>query len=1066
MSLTIVEASAGTGKTHKIEELVARFVLEDGVPVDRILAVTFTRAATAEMRDRLRRRLQREATLAPVGSERRARAVVAVRNFDAATITTIHGFCSRVLRAVGSHGGGIIGTSARDGLIVAEAVNDELIRLVADAVAPLHPAVTADWNKPIENSLLYFVRTLLTQTSASPVSTADDRLGEDSALWARLVSDLRDEVGIRHEGERAMNFDELVRLTHRQLGADSEAAALVASMYDVVLVDEFQDTDLRQWQLFQAAFLPTGGDVKVVVVGDPKQSIYGFRGADVTAYLTAKKGVQPERLSESWRASPDLLKALNLLLKDSRFGHDEIEHHDLASPSELKLPQINRVGLVPLQVRALSPEPSKDYVVADAGKTAAAHDAASVVHELLRTPATDTARAPQYSDIAVLVRMNDDAQRIAEVFAQRGIPVAQFGGEALGKSRGAEAWRQLLEAVNEPTAPGLAAFAAIGPFIGWTPQQLSDADDDALASLQRTLEHWRVLITTRGVGVASASLCPKVGMARRVLEMPMGQRLLTDIEHIGDLLQARHPRGVEPRALLDSITELAEISTGATEQQRRIDSGADAVRVMTIHASKGLEFPFVLLPFEWAGNARSSSVFHLPDTGLVLDVSPELKDDDWEEAGRAAAYGDDQRTLYVALTRAQLQVVVWWAAAHGKPDKALRELLFDRSPDRLRVDHEAPARRGDLAADMEALHLLATASEGTIGAVEVAADDAGPSADVSPAAPVSEALSGPLDVCSMTRSVDTRWRRHSFSSVSKANEELRDWVVLERDTATDAEPAPAPGASEGSLLALKDGGKEFGVRFHSTMERLDFTAGDLDAAVKAALEEEWSASVLKKSGELLARGISEVLHSPTGRCFDDRPLRELKSADRLNELDFRLPLATGGAAATQREIGAVMLDHLPDADPFRGFAEELRAAARPVDLVGYLIGSLDLVARVRRDGVDRFVISDYKTNQLFDDDGKCVLAAYEPARMPAAMVHHGYPLQIVLYSVALHRYLRWRLSGYRPTVHLGGAAYFFVRGMVGSGTPTDADGQPFGVCSWVVPSALTVALSDVLDGGL
>jgi len=1065
MGLSIVEASAGTGKTHKIEQLVAQFVLDDGVAIDRILAVTFTRAATAEMRDRLRRRLRHEAKVAPAGSQRSTRAVAAVRAFDTATITTIHGFCSRVLRAVGVHGGGNVGTSARDGLIAAEAVNDELIRLVADAAAPLHTAVTAEWSKPIETSLLNFVRNLLTQTGAGPVAAVDGRLGEDPALWAHLVSDLRDEVGARHERERSMNFDELVRLTHRHLCADSRAAALVASMYDVVLVDEFQDTDLRQWQLFQAAFLPAGGEVKVVVVGDPKQSIYGFRGADVNAYLTAKKGLAPERLSESWRASPDLLTALNLLLRDSRFGHDEIEHHDLTSPNEVKLPQINCSGLVPLQVRALSPEPSKDYVVADAGKTAAAHDAASVVLELLRSPATATARAPRYSDIAVLVRMNDDAQRIAEVFAQRGIPVAQFGGEALGRSRGAEAWRQLLEAVNEPTAPGLAAFAALGPFIGWAPQQLADADDDALASLQRMLEQWRALITSRGIGVASASLCPRAGMARRVLEMPMGQRLLTDIEHIGDLLQTRHPRGTDPVALLDSITELAEISTGATEQQRRIDTGADAVRVMTVHASKGLEFPFVLLPFEWAGNARSSSVFHLPDTGLVLDVSPELKDDDWEEAGRAAAYGDDQRILYVALTRAQLQVVVWWGTAYGKPDKAIRELLFDRSSDCRRVDHMAPARRGDFAADLAALGRLAAVSGGTIGVVEVASDVVDRVSVASPAPLGGGTSVESLAVCTMSRIVDTRWRRHSFSSIRKADEELRDWVVLESEAPRDVESSSAPDATVGALLALKDGGLDFGVRFHSTMERLDFTAGDLDVAVKAALAEEWPTSVLEKSGALLARGISEVLHSPTGRCFGGRPLRELKTVDRLNELDFRLPLATGGAAATQRAIGAVMLDHLPDADPFRAFAEELRAASRPVDLVGYLIGSLDLVARVPRDGVDRFVISDYKTNRLFDDCGACVLAAYDPARLPAAMVHHGYPLQIVLYSVALHRYLRWRLSGYEPAVHLGGAAYFFVRGMVGPDTPTDAEAQPFGVCSWDVPSALTVALSDALDKG-
>jgi exodeoxyribonuclease V beta subunit len=214
----------------------------------------------------------------------------------------------------------------------------------------------------------------------------------------------------------------------------------------------------------------------------------------------------------------------------------------------------------------------------------------------------------------------------------------------------------------------------------------------------------------------------------------------------------------------------------------------------------------------------------------------------------------------------------------------------------------------------------------------------------------------------------------------------------------------------------------------------------------------------------LTAAVASVLTSPTGPRFAHTPLAKIRRADRLDELTFELPMATSGRARAARDIGALMLDHLPDEDPFRAYAAHVQSDVFDVRLAGYLTGSIDLVARVRaEDGDLRFVICDYKSNRLDPPSGGSPLAAYHPDRLPAAMTHHHYPLQALLYSAALHRFLRWRLARYEPARHLSGAAYLFVRGMVGTGTPV-VDGRPFGVCGWDIPASLTVALSDLLDG--
>ena len=270
-------------------------------------------------------------------------------------------------------------------------------------------------------------------------------------------------------------------------------------------------------------------------------------------------------------------------------------------------------------------------------------------------------------------------------------------------------------------------------------------------------------------------------------------------------------------------------------------------------------------------------------------------------------------------------------------------------------------------------------------------------------------------------------------------------------------------ATIGVELPLADApaGTTFGIAVHEVLERLTFTSPTLPDDIGAEVARAARRLGLELDVPAIAAGIEAFVDTPLGELFDGRRLRDLAPVDRLTELKFDLTFDPGRVAAG--DIGEVLADLLDPADPLRDYGKQLVAELADVELAGWLTGSLDAVFRV---GVDtaRFVVVDYKTNRLHVPDAADPAAAYHPDALVAAMTHSHYPLQAVLYCVALHRFLRWRLgSRYDPEQHLGGVAYLFVRGMTGAATPTWGD-KPYGVFSWQPPAEAVLALDDLFAG--
>jgi exodeoxyribonuclease V beta subunit len=438
--------------------------------------------------------------------------------------------------------------------------------------------------------------------------------------------------------------------------------------------------------------------------------------------------------------------------------------------------------------------------------------------------------------------------------------------------------------------------------------------------------------------------------------------------------------------------------------------------------------------------------------------------------------GEDLRLAYVALTRAKHQAVLWWAAGKDSENSALFRLLFSRG-----ADGSVRAFTNRVPDDDKVAEAVAAVGAAAPGCVSVERVTAPVGLRYTPKAP--EAVD--LEAERFDRELDRAWRRTSYTGIISAahgprvaSEPEHEGKLDEPDVAGPVAAAPVDAAEEtrlravGSLWAGLGGGADVGTFVHRILERIDFTAPDLAAVLteELALAGNRRPAAMDDADPVVA-ALQAAVETPLGPLTGGRALRDFGAGDRLNELHFELPLAGGDDPTAEVSVAAVaelLRRHLPADDPLTGYADRLADPALADVLRGYLSGSLDLVLRIPGpvDGgpsTARFAVVDHKTNWLGGDEA---LSAwhYRPAAMAEAMQRAHYPLQALLYSVALHRYLRWRLRGYDPARNLGGVLYLFLRGMVGPDTPA-VDGQPCGVFAWQPPTALVLALSDLLDRG-
>ncbi|MFT3302870.1 exodeoxyribonuclease V subunit beta [Klebsiella pneumoniae] len=1126
----LIEASAGTGKTFTIAALYLRLLLGLGgeaaypraISVEELLVVTFTEAATEELRGRIRSNIHElriaclrgesdnplySALLAEIADKDDAAKtlLLAERQMDEAAVFTIHGFCQRMLSLNAFESGMLFEQQliedesrlryqacadfwrrhcyplTRD---IAAVIHDvwkgprDLLKSLDrwlqgeapqlksppapnETLAERHQQIIAridslkqQWREQVgeiegvlensgldrrkfnrgnqgkwmekvnawaqEETLSYqlpdalekFAQSfLLERTKAGgeppvhPLFSAVESLLASSLtltdlVLARAMVEIRDAVAREKRRRGELGFDDMLSRLDEALRGDSgeTLASAIRQRFPVAMIDEFQDTDPQQYRIFRRIWRRQP-ETALLLIGDPKQAIYAFRGADIFTYMKARGDVAAHyTLDTNWRSSPGMVGSVNRLfsLSDNPFMFHEIPFLPVKAAAKNKglrftvdaadVPAMN-VWLMPGDTVG-----SGDY------QTFMAQLCATQIRDWLSAGQRgrallwrgETSRPVQASDITVLVRNRLEAAQVREALQTLGIPSVYLSNrDSVFETLEAQELLWLLQAVLAPERENTLRSALATSMFGLTALDIENLNQDEQAwdALVEEFSEYRQIWRQRGVMPMLRALMTARHIAENLLATRGGERRLTDILHISELLQEAASQLESEHALVRWLAQhIAEPDSNAASQQMRLESDKHLVQIVTIHKSKGLEYPLVWLPFIARFRKQDQAFYHDRETfAAVLDLGQDEASLELAEAERLA---EDLRLLYVALTRA-----VWHCSLGVAP-------LSSRKSGNSDFHLSALGRLLQAGEAMDAAGLAARLADFCHG--DIALQIPG-ELDLTPwQAPA--ATIPRLSARELQRRIADDWRVTSYSGLQQhgfsGGQDLLPRLDVDAAGVGEVVEEPQltphqfpPRAAPGTFL-------------HSLFEELDFTQ---------PVPEGWMAEKLQLSGfdaqwaPVLTDWLGGVLK--TRLPGPDIALNQLAARDKQVEMAFYLPIAQ---LLTAERLDALIRQYDP-----------LSADTPPLDfrqVRGMLKGFIDLV--FRHEG--RYYLLDYKSNWLGEDR-----EAYTRPAMEQAMRAHRYDLQYQLYSLALHRYLRHRLADYDYDRHFGGVIYLFLRGMDG-----------------------------------
>ena len=845
---------------------------------------------------------------------------------------------------------------------------------------------------------------------------------------------LEQELSGRKKQLNQRAFDDLLLDLHLALEAKTGTALAekLRERYKAALIDEFQDTDPLQWNIFKR--IGAEQDYPLFLIGDPKQAIYSFRGADVFAYLNAGSNVIPENmhtLGTNFRSDAALVKAVSTLFAASSdpFMCREIPFHPVGSGRSEK-DRLSLGGVPdarPLKVWVyprsdetrleVKPAATRNIVLAVAGEVARLLEPGCV------TITTSGLQRPlKPGDIAVLVKAHKQAERVQEALLALDIPSVQQGSATIFEAAEALDLLRILRAAAEPHREALVREALLTASIGLSANQVSSYVESS--GEHPEWESWLLrfldLHTTAasgGVVALVSRLLGSCGVRKRLLSRVGGERCLTNILHCSELLhQVELEQGKNLAGLITWLER--RINTPGKEDAAllRLETDENAVMISTIHASKGLQYPVVFVPFAWdAPSVKADrALFHNDEGDLVLDLAGSE-----ENLQRAATErkGEAARLLYVALTRAEFRCYAVWGGINSAVESPLFPLLHGGSASK---DGKSFSALGDRAI-LDEVRQLSGAGDNGISAELMPLNE--------PALRYHTARAGdsPYSCRTLKRPPRDDWHVASFSGMTSGAAhvfEPHDHDSIPVDTA--AVKSEQIQSSGGLTIFDFPRGAKAGTCLHEIFELLDYQqlAGDSTAAAANSslagngFHEQWLPAVR-----------SMVAEVTSARIIPDQPefsLSQLKKGDWQTEMEFYLPIKHLSPDTLLSLFEGVLDENL-----FGDYYEVLGNLSFRQSR-GMLQGFIDLV--FTHDG--RFYILDWKSNHL-----GMKTSDYNHDKMHESMCRSAYTLQYHLYTLALDRLLKLRLPGYSYEKHFGGALYLYLRGI---STGSRVDGIYFG----------------------
>jgi exodeoxyribonuclease V beta subunit len=814
-------------------------------------------------------------------------------------------------------------------------------------------------------------------------------------LRRTLAEELQQNLDTRLQQLNIMSHDSLITRTAEALSnAGGELlVAAISQQYRVALIDEFQDTDQNQWHIFSHLF--AASEQYLYLIGDPKQAIYKFRGADIHTYLQAKQQAQHHyTLGQNWRSHPDLVQAINQVFSqcDNPFVFAGLEFNPVQpalDAAQGTLVQDDQ-PLAPLALWQLAKSDSSSGYwtngkAAEEIKIAVTNEILSLLSGAVSLRCDKATRDVQAGDIAILVRTNKQAVLYQNILQQAGIPAVLNSTDSVFASTEVFALHKLMQALAQPGDISLLKQALSLSWFALDGQQLYQLlnDEVQLGAWLGRFQDYHELWQKKGFMAMMLHFLSQENIRVHLTQAQHGERQITNLHHLLELVQqASLDKNLGMHKTIDWLRAAITAENTSDEQQLRLESDADAVKIVTMHRSKGLEYPIVFCPYLWnrldfLAKEKLTITYHTEDEMLV-DLGSE-QFEQHRELVLKEELAEDLRILYVALTRAKYRCYVTWLDGRSakKPNQsALAYLLYGHNDIAFTQQQEILQQLEADYPDSFAYQLLETGNEleGLYRETELTTD---------------------LAIPAQKRHLYSNWQMSSYTALSYLSQ--HEAVELPLDKAEESNDSIT---SEQAPLALAKGSHTGNV-IHDLLENISFTT----LAERAEISQQRDAACQRYGLKVdMPDILNELLYQTvtTPLCANDTDfyLANINEQCCLKEMPFYLSLTEFATT----EINSI----LQDSPAFEPLSSK--------QMQGYLTGFIDLIFVYK----DRYYVLDYKSNALND---------YQPDTLTQAMREHNYGLQYWLYSVVLHQYLQTRLPDYLFAEHFGGVRYLFVRGM-------------------------------------
>jgi len=814
-------------------------------------------------------------------------------------------------------------------------------------------------------------------------------------LKHRLLNYANKELKKRQQQQHIQSFDDLLIDLYHALEKSKEREKLINVInykYKAALIDEFQDTDNLQYKIFYQLF----EQKCLFFIGDPKQAIYGFRGADIFSYIEASKQANAiYTLTTNWRSTPSLIQATNTVFQNhlKPFYLEEILFSNAKSAQET-----SNAFQPALHIHFLERQTLQKNLHKPTGRKNIAYFVAHQISTLLNNKTNA-------GDIAILVRKNKEAHLIQRILQHYKIPAVLYSHENIFSSDEALGMKYLLAALLETTNEIAIKTALITDFFELNVEQiyLLSQDEHHWSNYLEYFQEHAILWKTKGFMAMFRNLLFSNNnlfekkLISHLLSFPNGERKLTNFLHLSEILhtiEKQQHLGMHElyKWLVDKIVH----QENKEEHELRLESDEKAVKLVTIHKSKGLEYPIVFLPFIWDGYLQSKQsteefVFHDPEQNNQLTFALDGKNMDKNQM-IIEEKAENARLLYVALTRAKIACHAVFGVFNEVENASWTYLLFkgqeklsEQSDQTLLNDLEELTKQSQHTIQISTIEYQRTLSF------------------QNPDENIEQ-----LNVRKLSKKPKKNWYINSFSALSGQVQHAED-SIDNRAQRLDTDIIQQVIIEENDISDEMDeifnfpAGAKVGNLLHEILEDLNFQAVDSNLIQMKMGFHRFDLNLQPTLEKLL----ENVLKTP---LKDNFCLADIANHKRLNELEFYYPVDM----LTAHQLNALLIPY---------WQQRWNINFRKpffLDWQGFMRGFVDLIFEHH----GQYFLVDYKSNRLGNH-----LKDYAPDKLPLAMEEHQYFLQYHIYCVALHRYLEQRLKDYDYEKHFGGVFYLFLRGM-------------------------------------